>query len=151
LIYCRNHQSYYTCLSRSATVYGTIIIQGFSPKKITSGISEYLRQEIREHELLDEISKLRYEGNLPEHVQGNLRNSLIRAYQKWKGTEYVPSSVHANLKWTAKDPLSLLPEINDSSWQILKTGSKISEIESQPNPVSSFISAKGSVSITTKK
>ena len=58
---------------------------------------------------------------------------------------------HANLKWTAKDPLSLLPEIHNSPWQILKTGSKINEIENQSNPVSSFIPAKGSVSITVKK
>jgi len=28
---CRSHQSYYTCLSRSATASGTVIVQSFSP------------------------------------------------------------------------------------------------------------------------
>jgi len=41
---CRNHQSYYTCLSRSATTAGTIIVQSFSPQMITSGATGYLRQ-----------------------------------------------------------------------------------------------------------
>lgn len=30
---CTTHQSYYTCLSRSASAEGTIIVQGFDPKK----------------------------------------------------------------------------------------------------------------------
>ena len=41
---CKTHQSYYTCLSRSATADGTIIVQGFDPKVITGGASGYLRQ-----------------------------------------------------------------------------------------------------------
>ncbi|EPQ50473.1 hypothetical protein GLOTRDRAFT_50522, partial [Gloeophyllum trabeum ATCC 11539] len=41
---CSNHQSYYTCLSRSASAEGTIIIQGFDPAKIMGGASGYLRQ-----------------------------------------------------------------------------------------------------------
>src|ERR1700689_84356 len=39
---CRNHQSYYTCLSRSATAAGTIIVQSFSPQMIISGATGYL-------------------------------------------------------------------------------------------------------------
>ena len=77
----RSHQSYYTCLSRSATPSGTVIVQSFSPRLITCGASGYLRQEFRELELLDEITKLRYEGNLPHHIQGKFRNPLIRAYK----------------------------------------------------------------------
>jgi len=53
---CYNHQSYYTCLSRSATAAGTIIVQGFNPKIVTGGASGYLRQEFRELEILDEIT-----------------------------------------------------------------------------------------------
>ena len=87
---CRSHQSYYTCLSRSATASGTVIVQSFSPRLITCGASGYLRQEFRELELLDEITKLRYEGKLPDHIQGKFRNLLIRAYQTWKGTNYIP-------------------------------------------------------------
>jgi len=83
-----------------------------------------LRQEFRELELLDEISKLRYEGKLPDHIQGNFRNPLIRAYQKWKGTDYVPSLTHPALKWSVKDPLPLLSVVTDAPWQIIETDVK---------------------------
>ena len=118
---CRSHQSYYTCLSRSATASGTVIVQSFSPRLITCGASGYLRQEFRELELLDEISKLRYEGKLPDHIQGNFRNPLIRAYQKWKGTDYVPPLTHPALKWSVKDPMPILSVVTDApqenNWQ----------------------------------
>ena len=55
---CRDHLSYYTALSRSSTAEGTVIIQGFNPNKITCGAPGYLRQEFRELELMDEISRL---------------------------------------------------------------------------------------------
>jgi hypothetical protein len=74
---CRNHQSSYTCLSRSATAAGTIIVQPFSPQMITSGATGYLRQEFRELEILYEITKMRYKDTLPAKVQGSVRNSLI--------------------------------------------------------------------------
>jgi len=83
---CFSHMSYYTALSRSATAAGTVIIQGFDSKVITRGCSGYLRQEFREHELLDDITRLRYEGQLPDHIEGHLRNNLIRLYQQWRGT-----------------------------------------------------------------
>ena len=87
---CRSHQSYYTCLSSSATASGIVIVQSFSPPLITCKASGYLRPKFCERELLDEISKFIYEGKLPDHIQGNFRTFLIRAYQKWKGTDYVP-------------------------------------------------------------
>jgi hypothetical protein len=61
---CRDHLSYYTALSRSSTAEGTIIIQGFNPSKITCGAPGYLRQEFRELELMDEITRLRFEDKL---------------------------------------------------------------------------------------
>jgi hypothetical protein len=91
---CRTHQSYYTCLSRSATAEGTIIVQGFDPKVITGGASGYLKQEFRELELLDEITRLKYEGQLPSSVNGHRRNTVIRQFQEWKGTSYNPKNVH---------------------------------------------------------
>ena len=90
---CHSHMSYYTCLSRSTTAAGTIIIQGFDPSVITRGCSGYLRQEFCEHEILDDITRLKYEGNLPNDINGSLRNCLIRQYQEWKGTDYVPNKV----------------------------------------------------------
>ena len=74
---CRSHMAYYTALSRSATSEGTVIVQGFDDHKITCSASGYLRQEFRELELLDEITKLLYENALPAHIDGNLHNALI--------------------------------------------------------------------------
>ncbi|KAJ7153846.1 hypothetical protein C8R46DRAFT_897778, partial [Mycena filopes] len=41
---CKNHLSYYVALSRGFTADGTVIIQGFDEKKITGGMSGFLRQ-----------------------------------------------------------------------------------------------------------
>ncbi|KAJ7304793.1 hypothetical protein DFH08DRAFT_654203, partial [Mycena albidolilacea] len=81
---CKDHFSYYTALSRSATSEGTVILQGMDPRKITQGISGYLRQEFRELELLNEITRKRYEGDLPSHVKGINRREIIYTYQAWK-------------------------------------------------------------------
>ena len=59
-------------------------------------------------------SKLRYKGKLPDHIQGKLRNPLIKAYQKWKGTEYVPPLTHPALWWSVKEPFPLLPAVTDA-------------------------------------
>jgi hypothetical protein len=65
--------SYYTALSRSASAAGTIIVQGFDPSKITRGCSGYLRQEFREHEILDDITRLRLRVLVPQTHLYNLR------------------------------------------------------------------------------
>ena len=130
---------------------GTVVVQSFSPRLITCGASGYLRQEFHELELLDEISKLRYEGKLPDHIQGNFRNPLIRAYQKWKGTDYVPPLTHPALKWSVKDPMPLLSVVTDAPWQIIdKKKKKEDKIEATSNQ-SGFITAKGSVSVKSGK
>ncbi|KAJ7114876.1 hypothetical protein C8R44DRAFT_563534, partial [Mycena epipterygia] len=74
---CKDHKSYYVALSRGRSAAGTVIVQGFSAKKITEGISGYLRQEFRELEILDEITRLRFEGKLPSSVHGLYRRRLI--------------------------------------------------------------------------
>jgi hypothetical protein len=146
---CRSHMSYYTALSRSASAAGTIIVQGFDTGKITRGCSGYLRQEFREHEILDDITKQRYEGKLPNHVQGLLRNNLIRSYQKWKGTDYVPELVDEQLKWSANDPMNLLPIVTDSPWELTAKDNKSKKIVVKiPN---SFVPAKGSAPVTVGK
>src|SRR5258708_34722825 len=147
---CRS-QSYYTALSRSATASGTVIVQSFSARPITCRASGHLRQEFHELELLDKITKLRYEDKLPDHIKGNFRNPLIRSYQRWKGTEYVPPLTHHALKWTDKDPLSLLPVVTDAAWQIIEKGKKSkkkSELDvEQPSVQSVFVAAKGTISV----
>ncbi|KLO03914.1 hypothetical protein SCHPADRAFT_807182, partial [Schizopora paradoxa] len=76
---CKTHQSYYTVLSRSASAEGTVIMQGFDASKIqnTNQMSGYLRQEFRELELLNEITKLKYEGKLPDSVNSRRRYGLL--------------------------------------------------------------------------
>ena len=71
------HQSYYTALSWSASAMGTLILQGFDPWKITGKCSGALCQEFHKLEILDDITKLRYEGKLSSKVYGNIRNTLI--------------------------------------------------------------------------
>jgi len=93
ILVIRDHLSYYTALSRSSTAEGTVIIQDFNPNKITCGASEYLRQEFRELELMDDITRLRFEDKLPSTVNGHLRNAIIRQYQTLKGESYVPDAV----------------------------------------------------------
>ncbi|KAF8903080.1 hypothetical protein CPB84DRAFT_1678290 [Gymnopilus junonius] len=100
-----SHQAYYTALSRSSTAKGTMILQGFDERKIT-GKKLYggLRQEFRELELLDEITKLRYNGKLHFSVTGDTRNSLIHTFHKWKGIHHVPATVHSAIRWSKFDP-----------------------------------------------
>jgi Helitron helicase-like domain at N-terminus/PIF1-like helicase len=139
---CRTHMAYYTALSRSASAAGTIIIQGFDSNVITKGCSGYLRQEFREHEILDDITRLKYEGKLPTSINGHIRNTVIRQYQLWKGTNYVPDKTDKYLKWSINDPFSLLPIVTDSPWQLLDK-SKISK------PL--FISTKDDIISNSKR
>ncbi|KAJ7822237.1 hypothetical protein B0H13DRAFT_1659787 [Mycena leptocephala] len=96
---CRDHRSYYVALSRGTTADGTAIIQGFDEKQITSGMSGYLRQELRELEILDEITKLRFEGRLPASVTGLYRRRLLRSYYAWKSDHRDPSHFHKAMRW----------------------------------------------------
>ena len=80
----QTHQSYYTALSRSASAEGTLILQGFDPRKITGRCSGALHQEFRELEILDEITRFRYEGKLSVKVYGDVRNTLIQSFREWK-------------------------------------------------------------------
>ncbi|KAH7904090.1 hypothetical protein BJ138DRAFT_1019599 [Hygrophoropsis aurantiaca] len=119
LEHCANHQSYYTCLSRSASAEGTIIMQHFDKRKITGGASGWLRQEFRMLELLDEITLLRYEGRLPASIDGHRRNTLVTLYQQWKGANHVPSRVPSKLEWTESDPLEVDNSLNQTEWELV--------------------------------
>ena len=125
---CRSHQAYYTALSRSATAAGTVILQNFDPRKITGRASGALRQEFRDLELLDEITKLQYESKLHETVAGSRRSTLIHAYRQIKGLNYVPPAVHHSIAWNAKDPM--LDPINEETMD-WKMKDKTKEINSK--------------------
>ncbi|KAF8226517.1 hypothetical protein L208DRAFT_1499491, partial [Tricholoma matsutake] len=61
---------------------------------ITGGASGALRQEFRELEILDNITRLNFEGKLPvEMVQADRRNSLVAMYRQLKGEDYVPPTI----------------------------------------------------------
>ena len=143
---CHTHQSYYTCLSRSANAEGTIIVQGFDSKIITGKASGYLRQEFRELEILNEVTKLRYHGLLSDCITGDRRNVIIRQFQQWKGTEYVPPNVHPSIQWSEQDPLDLLDIVTDTPWQILKSDRKKFKSKGRSD-TTGFVVAEGTVPV----
>jgi hypothetical protein len=145
---CKNHQAYYTCLSRSASAAGTIIIQGFDTKKITGGASGYLRQEFRELELLDEITKLQYENELPNYIYGTHRNVLIQQFQKWKGIAYSPKKIHSAICWNQSHPMSLVVLQKISPWQIIQNINAKKQANKTPKSnLVNFVAAQGSIPI----
>ena len=102
LQYANKFQGIYTSLSRSSSHKGTLIMQGLSKDVIVmimeglhgkKASNNFLRQEYCELELLDEITKLKYEKKLPEIVTGSTRNELISSYRKWKGENYIPKKM----------------------------------------------------------
>lgn len=117
LSYCRGTQSYYTCLSRSASAASTVIVQAFKPDAITNGISGYLRQEFRELEMLDSITALRFRDKLPECVNGELRNNLIHSYQVWRKDDQLDKDWHQGMKWNKQDKVIKSPG-RDEMWDV---------------------------------
>ncbi|KAF8812809.1 hypothetical protein BYT27DRAFT_7272511 [Phlegmacium glaucopus] len=101
----QTHQAYYTALSRSSTANGTLILQGFDPRKITGGCSGALQQEFQELEILDEITTLKYNTKLPVNVHGDIQNVIIKTFRESKGIHYVPKVVHPAIHWSKCDPL----------------------------------------------
>lgn len=96
----KNHQSYYTALSRSASAAGTVLVQSFDEKKITGGVSGHLQQEFRELEILNTITKKAYENCLSNIMRGSLRNVIIRMYRG--SSEYhseCDCSWHPAIQW----------------------------------------------------
>ncbi|KAI0314693.1 hypothetical protein OF83DRAFT_1063404, partial [Amylostereum chailletii] len=115
---CRSCQSVYTCLSRSTNLENTLILQDFAPSKLQGGISGYLCQEFRELEILDEITRLRFEGSLDPQVTASTRRALIRQFQDIYGTKYVPEETHKALDWSRYGIDLVEPDI-DSPWKML--------------------------------
>ncbi|KAJ7710833.1 hypothetical protein B0H17DRAFT_913503, partial [Mycena rosella] len=84
LNHCKDHKAYYVALSQGFTAEDTVIVQAFDEKKITGGLNGYLRQEFRELELLDELTRLKFEDKLPRSVTGLYRGQLLSSYKAWK-------------------------------------------------------------------
>ncbi|KDR70822.1 hypothetical protein GALMADRAFT_48800, partial [Galerina marginata CBS 339.88] len=120
---CQNHQSYYTCLSRSACAADTIILKGFDPSKIIGHASGWLRQEFRELELMDYITYLKFKGELPAEIQRHTRRETIKAFMSWKGPGFVPDKMHDAIRWSSDKPFERADTIF-SEWKILQKRKK---------------------------
>ena len=114
---CRNHQSYYTCLSRSSNAKGTILLAEPDANKITKGISGNLRQEFRELHVLDEITKLNYHGQLPDGILHSLRNPTVRSYYLWNKSASNEKNWHPALLYGYQENRLKEPE-DDETWLI---------------------------------
>ena len=97
------HQAYYTALLQSASAAETLILQGFDPKIITCGASAALRQDFRSLEILDEITLLWFNSNLPSYMGGYIRKDLVKSFRKWNGKSYMPSIIHSAIRWNKKN------------------------------------------------
>ncbi|KAH9834254.1 uncharacterized protein C8Q71DRAFT_797996 [Rhodofomes roseus] len=131
---CKNHQSVYTCLSRGSTYQGTIIVQGFDNSKFMGGVTGWLRQEFRELELLDEITKLKYDGTLSPSVEGVTCVALIHSYRTMKGAKYMPNTMHSALKWSEKQPFDVEKPYKESQWEMVKRANKDKQPQLQRDP-----------------
>ncbi|KAI5827105.1 hypothetical protein K523DRAFT_203232, partial [Schizophyllum commune Tattone D] len=98
----RSHQAYYTALSRSSSALGTAIVSSFNDLMITRGLDDQLKREFRNLEVLNEITRLRYEMNLPEAVTGDTRHQLIRAFLDNQGADFEIPGLHPALKWKSE-------------------------------------------------
>ncbi|KIJ22998.1 hypothetical protein M422DRAFT_77879, partial [Sphaerobolus stellatus SS14] len=84
------------------------------------GCSGWLRQEFRELELLDEISRLQYHNTLPTFVQSDQRLSLITSFRRWKGDEYNPKQLHNALRWTSSMSFTASDSFNETNDVVYK-------------------------------
>ncbi|KAJ6541087.1 hypothetical protein DFH09DRAFT_929371 [Mycena vulgaris] len=132
LNHCRDHKAYYVALCRGTSAKHTVIIEGFDAKKITSGMNGYLRQELRELEILDEITRLCFEDLLPRTVTGIYRGRLITTYRAWKGKVTAePAHFHPAIRWnTSIDGRD--PQIVYGAWKpTIKKGPSASNAQSK--------------------
>jgi hypothetical protein len=137
---CQNHMAVYTALSRSSSADGTVILQGFDANKIQGGLSGYLRQEFRELEILDEITRLKFEDALSSDIIGNTRSQLISNYYSNKLPDYLPYNLPEQLAWSKEKPM-IFPKENDTSkWMLLskKTANKSKNLDNIKDNYASY-------------
>ena len=148
----------YTCLSRGSTYHGTAIVQGFTASKVQTGINGYLRQEFRELEMLNDITKLYYDCQLPATVGGVTRKQVIYTFRQWKGQNYVPENVSEHITWSENSPWGndepgeedifvLVQESSKSKKQKTGVNGSTEKKTRQPKTVPVYIDAKGSTTL----
>ncbi|KAJ3564751.1 hypothetical protein NP233_g8086 [Leucocoprinus birnbaumii] len=103
---CKNHQSYYTCLSRGKTAEGTVVLGSFDPKPVTKGIQGWLRQEFRALHALDEVTKWIFEGRTPISFSGLTRRDFLNHFYSSTDAPNIDQSWHTELRCRAgEDPI----------------------------------------------
>jgi hypothetical protein len=102
-------------------------------------------------EVLDDITRLRYEGKLPENMNIHLRNPLLLQYQQWKGKYHVPKSTDSALKWSPEDPFLIMPQVEYSSWQIIDKGKNTSKKDIKHEIPTMYVPATGSLPVATSQ
>ncbi|RPD64291.1 hypothetical protein L226DRAFT_544888 [Lentinus tigrinus ALCF2SS1-7] len=107
-----------------------------------------LRQEFRELELLDEITRLRYLGQVPPTVVGITCNKLIHSFCKWKGEKYMPAVMHSAIKWSLDDPFPIQDKMNNNPWTVINSQKSTKqknngEPKKAQKDTSGFVTAQG--------
>ena len=116
LSHCKNFQSIYTCLSRSSSAAGTLIIRGFNSTKVTKGMPGHLWQEFRELHVLNTITKEIYEGRLNRDYFGPLQNPMLYKYQAEIKRDY-SKKMHPALKLSVGE-LIAKEKSDDGTWNL---------------------------------
>ncbi|KAA1479974.1 hypothetical protein DENSPDRAFT_789759, partial [Dentipellis sp. KUC8613] len=113
-------------------------------------MSGFLRQEFRELEVLNYITKLRFEGKLEPGVGGNTRCSLIKSFQSiYKN--YCPQGIHNAIKWSDKDPLLSVEEDDDEFvWQKADTNDTPTKKSKKRKREQSEVANENSTNLTVK-
>jgi len=132
LSHCKNFQSIYTCLSRSSNAAGTLIIQGFNHNKVTKGLPGHLRQEFRELNILNNITKEIYEGRLNKIYFGPLRNPMLYKYQT-EIKSNVSDGLHRALKIQDREFI-VKEKDGDGTWNISVYKDFVKKFEDKSNP-----------------
>jgi hypothetical protein len=154
LSHCRNFQSIYTCLSRSSSAAGTLIIRGFNSSKVTKGLPGHLRQEFRELHLLNDITREIYEGRLDKKYFAPLRNPMIYKYQT-EIKNKKSNDLHSALKLSEKEFI-FKEKSEDGTWnmdvyQNLTVSSKTNKKLKRKLPESIVIDVDTDLKIRSKK
>ncbi len=117
LKYCRTSQSLYTCLSRSASLDGTFIIGEFDENKMYGGLPGPLMREFIDFEVLDDITRLDFEGKLAKTVPRSYRSEMIAAFTSTVSTSYQPPHMHGALDWSLYR--TVVPDGRPLQWRLL--------------------------------
>lgn len=113
---CRSHQSVYTCLSRSSSLSGTIILAEFKLTHFLGGAERDLMCEFRELEILSDVTMHQFNGDLPFDTHALSRKDIVAKYQAWKGLRFVPQGVPAPLNWSRWPTEELIPRDDGPTW-----------------------------------